>query len=196
VVVADLVPVWGVFSAAAAPVLLVGGWTLAARLQRDGFDSITGTISALAAEDADRRGLMTAALLGVGLAHVTTACALRPAPRAGRVVLALGGAATIGVAAAPLPAGDGGSAAHAASAAVAFVGLAVWPAFSGRPSRAWPFTRTVALAVGGVLLAEVAGFFAVLLADGPRPGLVERVTAGSQALAPLVAVLISRARSR
>ena len=174
----------------------MGGWTLAARLQQDGFDSVTGTISALAAEDADRRGVMTAALLGVGLAHVTTACALRPAPRAGRVVLALGGAATIGVAAAPCRPGTAAPAAHAAFAAAAFVGLAAWPAFSGRRSRAWPFTRTVALAAGGVLLAEVAGFFVVLLADGPAVGLVERVTAGSQALAPLAAVLVARRAAR
>ena len=191
-VVGDRVPVWGVLSSVAAPVLLIGGWTLAARLQQGGFDSTSGTISALAAEDADSRWVMTWALAGVGLAHVTTACALRPAPLAGRVVLALGGAATVGVAAAPLPGGDGGSVAHAAFAGVAFAGLAAWPALSGRCSPVWPFTRAVALTAGAVLLAEVAAFVAGLLADSPRVGLLERVTAGSQALAPLIAVLVSR----
>ena len=35
------VPRWGVLSSVAAPVLLIGGWTLAARLQPGGFDSVT-----------------------------------------------------------------------------------------------------------------------------------------------------------
>ncbi len=191
-VVSGRIPAWGVVSSLAAPVLLIGGWTLAARLQHDDFDSVSGTISALAAQDADQRWLMTGALLGVGIAHVTTACALRPARRLGRVLLALGGAATIGVALAPLPAGDGGSAAHVAFAAGAFVNLAVWPAFAGHRTQQWPFTPTVAYSVGGVLVAEVAGFFVLLLAQGPGVGFIERVTAGSQALAPLAAVLIGR----
>ena len=42
------VPWWGVISAAAAPVLLIGGWTVAAGLQPR-FDPVSDTISALAA---------------------------------------------------------------------------------------------------------------------------------------------------
>jgi hypothetical protein len=49
VVVVRIVPWWGVVSAAAAPVLLVGGWTLAAGLQPGSFDPVADTISALAA---------------------------------------------------------------------------------------------------------------------------------------------------
>lgn len=189
---AERVPGWGLVSSLAAPVLLIGGWIWAARLQRDGFDSFEGTISALAAEDADRRWVMTTALLGVGVGHVVTACALGPAPRAARVVLASGGAATIAVALAPLPAGDEGSTAHVVAAGAAFAALALWPAFAGRRTPAWPFGRAVAGTAAAVLGAEVAGLCAVLLADGPRLGLVERVSAGSQAIAPLLAVLISR----
>jgi len=45
------VPWWGVLSAAGAPVLLVGGWTVAAALQPGSFSQVTSTISALAAYD-------------------------------------------------------------------------------------------------------------------------------------------------
>ena len=39
---------WGRISAAAAPVLLIGGWTVAAGLQPH-FDPVSDTVSALAA---------------------------------------------------------------------------------------------------------------------------------------------------
>jgi hypothetical protein len=44
----EATPWWGVLSSAAAPTLLIGGWTLAAAQQDTGFDSLTQTISALA----------------------------------------------------------------------------------------------------------------------------------------------------
>lgn len=188
------IPVWGVVSSLAAPLLLIGGWTAAAALQRDGFDPISETISALAARDADRRWVMSIALLGVGLAHLVTAFALRPASRPGRAVLALGGVATLGVAAAPLPAGGGGSATHTAFAAVAFIGLAVWPAFFVPGAREGPFRAKVAIVVSAALLAAVAWFFVELFRDGTLIGLAERVAAGGQALWPAVAVLFSRSR--
>ncbi len=126
-----------VWSSAAAPVLLIGGWTLAAGRQPGGFDSTVGTISALAAENATDRWLMTAALIGVGLCHVVTAFGLSPAALPGRIVLALGGVATALVAAFPLPAA-GDAPAHAITATLAFLTLAVWPAFAWRRRSASP----------------------------------------------------------
>jgi hypothetical protein len=126
---------WGLASSAIAPVLLIGGWTLADALQHAPFDPVRQTISALAARDADPRWVMTAALIGVGLCHLTTAAAVRPAGLPGRLLLGVGGAATLGVAAAPLPAGGGGSAAHTAFAGTAFLALASWPAFGVRRRR-------------------------------------------------------------
>jgi hypothetical protein len=43
------VPWWGLVSSAAAPVLMVGGWTEAARLQPEPVDPVADTISTLAA---------------------------------------------------------------------------------------------------------------------------------------------------
>jgi len=40
---------WGVLSAAIAPALLIGGWTVAAALQPSSFDAMTRTVSSLAA---------------------------------------------------------------------------------------------------------------------------------------------------
>jgi hypothetical membrane protein len=165
------------------------------------FDAVIRTISDLAARDTPHRWLMTAALAGVGLSYLATAGALGCARTAGRLVLGLGGLATLLVAAFPLPGGERSSSAHTAAAAAAFVSLAVWPAF------AWnhPLTsgRTVPVllrpqassAAACTLLAFLAWFFVELLVSGQRIGLAERVAAGSQALWPL-AVVVSAQRSQ
>lgn len=192
------VPWWGVASSLAAPLLLIGGWTVAAALQPVPFDAVVRTISELAARDTPHRWLMTTALVGVGLSHIATAWALAPAALAGRMVHGLGGLATLGVAAFPLPAGGGSSPAHTAVATVAFISLAVWPAFA-RFGRAMP-GQTVASVLGlrvsaaatFVLLLTLAWFFTELLAGGERVGLAERVAAGAQALWPLVVVVSVR----
>jgi hypothetical membrane protein len=171
------VPRWGLVSAAAAPVLLVGGWTLAAARQRAGFDPVSGTISALAARDADDRWVMTAALAGTGLCHLVTAAALRPAPRAARVGLAAGGVGTLLVAAFPLPTGGGTSVPHTAAAALAFGALSLWPAAAGDR---WATTA---------LLALLAAFTTELVTDGPAVGTTERLAATAQSLYPLLAAL-------
>lgn len=183
---------WGLWSATAAPILLIGGWTWAAAVQPSGFDPVRDTISALAGLGATHRWIMTAALVGVGLCHVLTATALRAAPRNGRLLLGLGGAATVGVAAAPLPA-TGTSPVHAVFAAVAFVALAVWPALpphgEAPPRPAFPLRRSVRTAAAAVLTALVCWFGVELFAGGDRLGLAERVAAGAQAVWPLVTAL-------
>lgn len=192
----ERVPWWGLVSAAAAPVLLIGGWTAAARRQPDGFDSTSDTISALAALGAQDRWLMTSALAGLGACHIVTALALRPFPPPGRILLGAGGGATLLVAAFPLPDGDGGSVPHTMAAGIAFVALSAWPALSWRRGarNPAPLRPVVALGAATVLLGLLGWFGAELAADDDRIGLAERVTAGAQALWPLAAVLASRRR--
>jgi Protein of unknown function (DUF998) len=186
-------PWWGLVSSAAAPVLLIGGWTLAAGRQRGGFDPAVETISALAAHGADDRSLMTTALAGLGACYLTTALALRSAAVPGRVLLAVGGVGTLLVAAFPLPAGGGGSAAHTAAAAVSFVSLAAWPLLAGRSASEVAALRpAVSIAAGAVLLGLVGWFFVELVADTDRVGLSERVAAGAQSLWPLAAAWEAR----
>ncbi len=190
-------------SSTAAPALLVGGWTWAAARQEIPFDSLTQTISALAALDATDRWVMTSALAGVGVAHIVTATALRRAALPGRLVLAGGGFATLLVAALPLPTviGDGGSGPHAIVAGISFGALAVWPALAmrggrradgGKRSIPWGLRRKVALAATAALLAAVGWFVTDLGQDMSQVGLSERVAAGAQALWPLLVVLSTR----
>ena len=159
---------WGVLSGLLAPLLLVGGWTAAAALRPDAYDAVRRTISDLAGLGAPHRWLMTYALVGVGLCHGATAAALRAAALPGRLLLALGGLATVLVAANPLPAGGGSSAAHTASAAVAFGALACWPALAWRRGPWTPAVLRVgpSLAAAAVLLAAVL-WFAVGCPPGP-----------------------------
>jgi hypothetical membrane protein len=175
-----------VASSLGAPVLLIGGWTVAAGRQVGGFDPVSRSISALAAFGADDRWIMTTALAGVGVCHLVTASGLRAAATAGRSLLALGGVATVLVAVFPL--GPGGApGVHAAVAGVAFAALAVWPAASwsrgsGRP---WPLRPPGAFGACVVLLAAV-GWFAAELGGGIHLGSAERWAAGAQAVWPLV----------
>jgi hypothetical membrane protein len=190
------VPWWALVSSAAAPVALIGGWTLAAQRQPDGFDSTVETISALAARDATGRWLMTAALAGVGVFHVVTALGLSPAATAGRVMLGVGGVATIMVAVFPLPAA-GAAPAHAVSAGVAFVALAVWPALAWRRRGRGPAAlRPVVSSAAALVLLGLLAWFAVTLGTGGRAGLAERLAAGAQACWPLVVTLSSRLHTR
>jgi len=185
------VPTWGVVSSAAAPVLLVGGWTLAARLQPHGFDAVTGTISDLAARGASDRWVMTLALAGTGACQIATSLALSPARPAGRWLLACGGLCTLLVATNPLPAPHGHSAVHTAVAAGAFAALAVWPLASWRRSGAapWGLRPRVAVSAGGGLVLLTGWFFSQALGDGARVGLVERVAAAAQTVWPCAVVL-------
>lgn len=184
---------WGLLSSAAAPVLLIGGWTVAAARQPAGFDSLTQTISALAARGTPDRWVMTAALAGLGVCHLVTASALRPAATPGRVVLGVGGAATVLVAVLPLPA-DGGSVAHTVAATVALTSLAAWPAVAAPrgPASSWALSSRTGAAAAAVLLAGLAWLLVELSTQGDRVGLAERVAAGSQALWPFVVVVATR----
>jgi hypothetical membrane protein len=203
-----------VLTSAAAPILLIGGWTLAARLQSGHFDQVRETISDLAADDADHRWVMTAALAGVGACHVGTALALKPATRASRMLLGVGGIATALVAAYPLPVGRGPAPQHAAAAGLAFGALGAWPAISWRRARRRdiaggadvvaalrpeavpaPFRPEVAIPAGGVLLTALGWFLVDFVDGGERIGFSERVAAGLQAIWPLVAVLAARRSS-
>jgi hypothetical membrane protein len=196
------VPWWGLVSSAAAPLLLIGGWTVAAAAQPLPFDAVTRTISELAARDASYRWLMTLALAGVGLSHLVTACALGCVKPIGRLVLGLGGLATFLVAAFPLPGGGRSSAAHTVVAAVAFVSLAVWPAFAWtRPRPRGPavpvLLRPLASAMATCTLVLLLGwFFVEQVTGGEAVGLAERVAAGAQAAWPFAVVLSAREATR
>jgi hypothetical membrane protein len=180
---------WAVVSAVAGPLLLVGGWTIAAAQQPHGYNPIRDTISSLAAEGATDRWIMTTALAGLGACYLITSAGLPRARSAGRVVLACGGLATLLVATFPQPV-VGNSVAHTAAAAVAFTSLAVWPVFAACRRPCAPLLTRFATTSATVFMAGLVLWF-VLEVHGGHRGLAERAAAGMEALWPLAVVVSS-----
>jgi hypothetical membrane protein len=185
------VPWWGVLPAAGAPVLLVGGWTVAAALQPGSFSQVADTISALAAYGAADRWVMTAALFGTGACYVLTGLALRRAAMPGRLVLMAGGVATALVAANPETAGQGGTVPHTLAAAAGFLALTAWPLLGRKQEPEAPALLRPAACAGAsmVLFALLVWFGVELSTGGGLIGLAERMLAGAQALWPLAVIL-------
>jgi Protein of unknown function (DUF998) len=193
VVVVRVVPWWGVVSSAAAPVLLAGGWTVAARLQPRPVNPVASTISALAADGAADRWVMTLVLLAVGVCDVVTGLALRPAATPGRLILIAGGIAGVLVAANPEPA-RGGSLAHAFWATIGFIALTAWPLGGLRRGSSVPggLRPAVSAVAAGASLGLLVWFAAELMTRGGQVGLAERVLTEAQAVWPLAVVLTCR----
>jgi hypothetical membrane protein len=188
------VPWWGVASSVAGPVLLIGGWTLAADLQPR-FDPVADTVSALAAVGATDRWVMTWTFLLVGLCYVVTALALRPARIPGRLILAAGAIAGMMVAANPEHPGGFGSIPHFIWASIGFAGLTAWPAGAWRrgPSVPWALRRAAGAAAIAVLFTLLAWFGTELVTGAGQVGLAERVMGAAQTAWPLAVVLSARA---
>jgi hypothetical membrane protein len=184
------VPWWGVISAVAAPVLLVGGWTVAAGLQPH-FDPVSGTVSALAAIGATDRWVMSFTFVIVGLCYIATALALRPAKVSGRLVLIAGAAAGMMVAAYPEHPGGFGSVPHFVWASIGFAGLTTWPLWAKRrgPAVPWALRPSVAAAVVALQFVLLVWFGTELILGGHQVGLAERVVGAAQAAWPLTVVL-------
>ena len=157
-----------------APVVLIGGWSLAAARQPPGYDPRRDTISALAARGATDRWIMTTALALLGLLYLAAAGGLTQTGVPARVLLAVGGLATIVVAAVPQP-----HAGHVPAATVAFLALAFWPvAVTGN-------ARLIGAMTSVVLLALLV-WLGIELHSGPLLGLSERALAGAESLTPLI----------
>ena len=178
-----------VLSSLAAVVFLVGGWTLAQSLQRPDFDPVRESVSALAAAGTPHRWVMTTALVLTGVMHVASATLLPGMRRAGRVVLAAAGLATVGVAAVPLPARGAGSVAHTVVAVLSFVLLAVWPAVATHPG-ARGLLRPRTARIAATLLTLAVASMGVSL-GGDVFGVHERIVAALLALWPFATAVVA-----
>jgi hypothetical membrane protein len=181
---------WGAVSAVAAPVLLIGGWTVAAGLQPR-YDPVADTVSALAAIGTPDRWVMSLAFVLVGACYIVTALALRPAKTSGRMILIAGAIAGMLVAANPEHAGGFGSVPHFAFASLGFAGLTLWPAAAAKRGAAvpWGLRSAPAIAAVAVQFALLAWFGTELIMAGGQVGLAERVMGAAQAIWPLAVVL-------
>jgi hypothetical protein len=184
------VPWWGVVSSAAAPVLMVAGWTVAAGLQRS-FDPVADTVSALAAPGAADRWVMTLTFVVVGACYFVTGLGLRPARMPGRLLLMAAAVAGVLVAANPEHPGTSLPVGHIICGAAGCLVLIAWPAGAWRrgPSVPWGLRPAVSAAAVMVLLALLAWFGAELVTGGEQGGLAERIFGVAQALWPLTVVV-------
>ncbi|MFD3943843.1 DUF998 domain-containing protein [Streptomyces sp. NPDC058579] len=182
------VPRWALVSSGCAPLLLAGGWVLAARLEGSGYDPATQNISVLAAYGAEGFWVMTGALLALGVCHLLTAWGLRPAAPAGRVALAAGGVASLAVALLPTPS-SGGSLRHGSAAALGFALLALWPILAAHRGRAAPWGLRLAPALAATALMGLGALWYLIETHRQgAPGAAERLVTCLQSLWPFVVV--------
>ena len=181
-------PWWALASSIAAPVFLIGGWSVAQAAQPSTYDPLRETISALARHGLDHRWIMTVGLVGLGVSHVVTALGLPSLPWWSRALLAFAGLGTLAVAAFAQPY-TGSSTAHVAFATAAFVALALWPASAATHADGAGWTRRPVVAI---TVTAVSAALLIWVGAGGLAGLSERLLAAQQALWPLVTVLALR----
>jgi hypothetical membrane protein len=182
------VPRWALLSSGCAPVVLVGGWTIAGALQQRSYNPVRQTISVLAAYGADYRWLMTGVMIAVGVCYAATAVALRSVAFAGRIALASGGAASVLVALFPEPT-HGTTDRHTAAAALGVVALAAWPRLAADSDRTKPVVlRTWLSSLVSALMLLCALWFLFELRGAGAAGAAERVVTAVESLWPLVVV--------
>jgi hypothetical membrane protein len=192
------VPWWGVASSAAAPVLMVAGWSIADALQPRSFDPVAEPVSALAAVGAADRWVMSLTFVVVGVCVFVTGLALRPARMAGRLILMAGAVAGMLVAANPEHPGTSFPVPHMICAAAGCVGVVAWPAAAWRrgPAVPWALRPAVSACAVAVLLALVTWFGVELITGGGLAGLAERIFGAGLALWPLAVVASCRRAAR
>ncbi|MFI5758626.1 DUF998 domain-containing protein [Streptomyces sp. NPDC051569] len=179
---------WALLSSGCAPVLLVGGWTIAQFLQGPGYDPVTQTISVLAAYGAPGYWVMTGILIALGSCYLATALGLRAAALAGRAALGCGGVAAMLLTAFPAPT-RGGAFGHGAVVTVGFALLAVWPILAAdrRGAAPWGLRPTVSIVASALMVAGATWFLVELQSRGAA-GIAERALTFTQSLWPLLVV--------
>ena len=155
------VPWWGVVSSAAAPVLMVAGWSVAGGLQPRSFDPVAEPVSALAAVGATDRWVMSLTFVVVGACMFVTGLALRPARVRGRLILMAGAVAGMLVAVFPEHPGTSFPVPHMVCAAAGCAGVVAWPAGAWRRGRSVPWGLRPGVSAGAVaVLAALVAWFA------------------------------------
>jgi hypothetical protein len=129
-----LVPWWAVVSAALTPVLVTAGWLVADAVQPASYDPIRKTVSVMSGYAGTDRWIMTGALLLAGGCQLVTAAGLAGVRVPARIVLAVAGLSSIGIALSPEPV-RGSTPQHLAWTALGATAIAVWPAFVAQRAR-------------------------------------------------------------
>jgi hypothetical membrane protein len=191
-----LVPGWTVVSAVLSPVLVTAGWLVAGAVQPAGYNPIRETVSVMAGYAGTDRWIMTGALLLAGGCQLVTAAGLAGARVPARIILAVAGLSSIGIAVSPEPV-RGSTPQHLVWTALGATAIAVWPAFVARRAPRRP------LILGSYGCAVVTAVFMVLLCwlviqtqGGSDLGLAERLSVSTETCWPFVVAVALRQTAR
>lgn len=183
---------WALISAGLAPTLLTATYLIAGILQPDSYSPMRTTISVMAGHGGTDPWLMTGGIFVVGGCYLVTAAGLTGVRPSARALLAVAGAAGIGIAASPEPL-RGPTSRHLILTVLGAITISVWPAFVAR--RAGPRS----LILGPFGSAAVTVFFIALLGwllvetrDGSALGLAERLTSSIETCWPFVTAVALR----
>ena len=169
-------------AATIGPVQSVLGWVIAGALW-PGYDPIRKTISDLAADDSPVQAIQTSFFILGGALSLVAAIYARSLALPGRIVIFLGGLATFGFAYFTTPSQDGHSDWHRIFAIISFVLFSVWPLFSMRLDKSYPWMLKPAGAILATLGFTVISIWFLLTWTDPAAtnvGLVERIIATAQ----------------
>lgn len=181
-------------AAVIVPLLLMVGTLLAEALQPPGFDPLDATLSDMAGLDAAHREVMTIVIIAMGVWFAMIAWWLTVVATAGRIMLAAGGAACLGVVASPVSQ-EVIPIRHFVFAALAFMALSLWPVVGMRRSAdaPWPLRPAAAVLVTAVLCGLFI-WFTLSVSRESGMGLPEHILAVIQVTWPTV-VAVASARS-
>jgi hypothetical membrane protein len=183
---------WTVVSAGLSPVLATGGWLVADAVQPASYSPIRKTVSVLAGHAGTDRWIMTGALFLVGVCQLATAAGLAGVRVPARIVLAVAGLSSIGIAASPEPA-RGSTPQHLAWTALGAVAIAVWPALVARraPPRPLILTSDGCAAVTAVFIV-LLGWLVIQTQGGSDLGLAERLFLSTETCWPFIVAIALR----
>ena len=186
------VPRWAVLSAGLSPVLATGGWLVAEAVQPASYSPIRQTVSVLAGHAGTDRWIMTGALFLVGGCQLVTAWGLAGTRVPARILLAVAGLSSIGIAASPEPA-RGSTSQHLARTALGAVALAIWPAFVARRAPPRPLIlSSYGCAVVTAVFIALLGWLVVETQGGSDLGLAERLFLSIETCWPFIVAIALR----
>ncbi|MFY9932353.1 MAG: DUF998 domain-containing protein [Streptosporangiaceae bacterium] len=176
-------------AAGLAPVLATAGWLVGDAVQPASYSPIRKTVSVLAGHAGTDRWIMTGALFLVGVCQLVAAVGLAATPAPARIVLAVAGLSSIGIAASPEPV-RGSTPQHLAWTSLGAVAIAIWPALVVRraPPRPWILSGHGYAVVTAVSIA-LLGWLIIETQGGTDLGLTERLFLSIETCWPFVVAI-------
>jgi Protein of unknown function (DUF998) len=190
------VPWWTVVSAGLAPVLATGGWLIADAVQPASYSPIRKTVSVLAGHAGTDRWIMTGALFLVGGCQFVTAAGLVGVGVPARILLAVAGLSSIGIALSPEPA-HGSTPQHLAWTSLGAVAIAVWPALVARRAPPRPLVlSSYGCALVTAVFIVLLGWLVIETQGGSDLGLAERLFLSTETCWPFIVAIALRQTTR